>query len=342
MSSSAANQQQHTSRGSETTTMANYDSYSSEAHLGSLQRTASPSSSTTIKPSKSSKGLDRSSSNASTSSASKSALATSSDRTFNTLKHLASGIKHKGRKHLRIKSESTPIQLPSQPLLSLPVPASAPGATGLSSSSSSVTATFNQSRPYRAAHQQTLLIDSFAKQLAVSPPPASPSSYFAQSQSQSPPGSSQPLRSSHSLDSPRSPTLAVIASPPTSASTSTSTSSDAPVRRRPSFRHENYPRKHIHMQAPPPPPPPQQQEGQSSTVLPPPLESDANPTSSDRGNVPSPEDLLDTTVPALLQQGTPMLKVSAKKTKTRVFRLDADLGQIQWESKKSGVGESSD
>lgn len=42
-------------------------------------------------------------------------------------------------------------------------------------------------------------------------------------------------------------------------------------------------------------------------------------------------------VPALLQQGTPLLKVSAKNVKSRVFKLDADLGQILWESKKSGI-----
>lgn len=42
-------------------------------------------------------------------------------------------------------------------------------------------------------------------------------------------------------------------------------------------------------------------------------------------------------VPALLLQGTPLLKVSAKKIQTRIFRLDPDQGQILWESKKSGV-----
>lgn len=42
----------------------------------------------------------------------------------------------------------------------------------------------------------------------------------------------------------------------------------------------------------------------------------------------------DIRVPLLLQQGTPMTKVSLKKHKKFVFRLDADLGQIVWESKQ--------
>ncbi|KAF9558976.1 PLC-like phosphodiesterase [Agrocybe pediades] len=42
-------------------------------------------------------------------------------------------------------------------------------------------------------------------------------------------------------------------------------------------------------------------------------------------------------VPQLLQQGTPMTKVSAKTHKKYVFRLDADLGQIVWESKKHKI-----
>jgi len=39
-------------------------------------------------------------------------------------------------------------------------------------------------------------------------------------------------------------------------------------------------------------------------------------------------------VPALLQQGVPMTKVSAKSQKSYIFKLDADQGQIIWESKK--------
>lgn len=39
-------------------------------------------------------------------------------------------------------------------------------------------------------------------------------------------------------------------------------------------------------------------------------------------------------VPALLQQGVPMTKVSGKSQKSYLFKLDADQGQIIWESKK--------
>lgn len=43
-------------------------------------------------------------------------------------------------------------------------------------------------------------------------------------------------------------------------------------------------------------------------------------------------------VPALLQQGTPMLKMSAKQgAKLRKFWLDADQGQMLWESRKGGL-----
>ncbi|KAI0752611.1 1-phosphatidylinositol-4,5-bisphosphate phosphodiesterase 1 [Daedaleopsis nitida] len=42
----------------------------------------------------------------------------------------------------------------------------------------------------------------------------------------------------------------------------------------------------------------------------------------------------DATVPQLLQMGVPMLKVSAKKQKRYLFKLDPDQGQIIWESKK--------
>ncbi|KAF8581199.1 PLC-like phosphodiesterase [Ramaria rubella] len=42
-------------------------------------------------------------------------------------------------------------------------------------------------------------------------------------------------------------------------------------------------------------------------------------------------------VPALLLHGTPLLKVSAKKIQTRIFKLDPDQGQILWESKKYRV-----
>ena len=39
-------------------------------------------------------------------------------------------------------------------------------------------------------------------------------------------------------------------------------------------------------------------------------------------------------VPTLLQQGVPMTKVSAKSQKSYIFKLDADQGQIIWESKR--------
>ncbi|KIK99000.1 hypothetical protein PAXRUDRAFT_9154 [Paxillus rubicundulus Ve08.2h10] len=44
--------------------------------------------------------------------------------------------------------------------------------------------------------------------------------------------------------------------------------------------------------------------------------------------------MADVPVPSLLQQGVPMTKVSAKSQKSYVFKLDADQGQIIWESKK--------
>ena len=44
--------------------------------------------------------------------------------------------------------------------------------------------------------------------------------------------------------------------------------------------------------------------------------------------------MLDGTVPKELLDGTPMLKVSAKKQKRYVFKLDPDQGQIIWQSKK--------
>ncbi|KAF5375654.1 hypothetical protein D9615_009376 [Tricholomella constricta] len=43
------------------------------------------------------------------------------------------------------------------------------------------------------------------------------------------------------------------------------------------------------------------------------------------------------TVPQLLQQGTPMTKVSSKKRTSGVFRLDPDIGEIIWEGKKHRI-----
>ena len=48
----------------------------------------------------------------------------------------------------------------------------------------------------------------------------------------------------------------------------------------------------------------------------------------------------DVTVPDLLQKGTPMIKVSGKKQKNVVVRLDPDQGQIIWESKKHRINAS--
>lgn len=48
----------------------------------------------------------------------------------------------------------------------------------------------------------------------------------------------------------------------------------------------------------------------------------------------------DVTVPDLLQKGTPMIKVSGRKQKNVVVRLDHDQGQIIWESKKHRISAS--
>lgn len=50
--------------------------------------------------------------------------------------------------------------------------------------------------------------------------------------------------------------------------------------------------------------------------------------------------MADVTVPAVLQMGTPMTKVSGGKQKKVVFRLDPDQGQIIWESKKHRISTS--
>jgi hypothetical protein len=50
--------------------------------------------------------------------------------------------------------------------------------------------------------------------------------------------------------------------------------------------------------------------------------------------------MADVTVPAVLQMGTPMIKVSGGKQKKVVFRLDPDQGQIIWESKKHRISAS--
>lgn len=66
----------------------------------------------------------------------------------------------------------------------------------------------------------------------------------------------------------------------------------------------------------------------------------------DEGILPLPEgssaeqfDLVeDIKIPVVLQQGTPMMKMSVKKgAKSRLFKLDAEQGLILWESKKRGI-----
>lgn len=76
---------------------------------------------------------------------------------------------------------------------------------------------------------------------------------------------------------------------------------------------------------------------QPSAQLPPPnLTEDAPPL---RDVVDTSPAVGDIRVPLLLQQGTPMTKVSLKKHKKFVFRLDADLGQIVWESKQHKISQ---
>ena len=50
--------------------------------------------------------------------------------------------------------------------------------------------------------------------------------------------------------------------------------------------------------------------------------------------------MADVTVPAVLQMGTPMIKVSGGKQKKVVFRLDPDQGQIIWESNRHRISTS--
>ncbi|KAH7337416.1 PLC-like phosphodiesterase [Rhizoctonia solani] len=64
--------------------------------------------------------------------------------------------------------------------------------------------------------------------------------------------------------------------------------------------------------------------------------SEDSPTYVDPGaqTQPSP---VEPIVPSLLVNGTPLLKVTLKKTKQKFFRLDADQGIITWESNKGGI-----
>lgn len=59
-----------------------------------------------------------------------------------------------------------------------------------------------------------------------------------------------------------------------------------------------------------------------------------SPRPSAAGTHTRSKNMADVSVPLLLQQGTPMKKVSARKQKQYVFRLDPDQGQIIWEQEK--------
>jgi phosphatidylinositol phospholipase C delta len=51
----------------------------------------------------------------------------------------------------------------------------------------------------------------------------------------------------------------------------------------------------------------------------------------------SPQPMENIVVPELIQRGTLMTKVSSKRHKNLVLRVDADLGQIIWESKQQKI-----
>ena len=79
---------------------------------------------------------------------------------------------------------------------------------------------------------------------------------------------------------------------------------------------------------------------QMSTQMSPVVESPSEAHARAAGTVAQPASIADVAVPQLLQQGTPMIKVSAKKQKRVVFRLDPDQGQIIWEGKKHRISAS--
>ncbi|KAI0309355.1 PLC-like phosphodiesterase [Amylostereum chailletii] len=69
-----------------------------------------------------------------------------------------------------------------------------------------------------------------------------------------------------------------------------------------------------------------------------PAPAPVNPAHATRGEPVAQEATAnDIAVPQLLQQGTPMIKVSSKKQKRVVFRLDPDQGQILWDSSKHRI-----
>ena len=71
---------------------------------------------------------------------------------------------------------------------------------------------------------------------------------------------------------------------------------------------------------------------------PPPVDTSSPPVPSAEQQLLSPQSpssaTEDVPIPPLLINGVPMLKVSAKKQKRYIFRLDPDEGQIIWHSKK--------
>ncbi|CUA72788.1 phospholipase C, delta 4 [Rhizoctonia solani] len=62
-----------------------------------------------------------------------------------------------------------------------------------------------------------------------------------------------------------------------------------------------------------------------------------NPTYIDTGAQARAQSPVEPIVPSVLVQGTPLLKVTPKKTKQKFFRLDADQGIVTWESNKGGI-----
>ena len=58
---------------------------------------------------------------------------------------------------------------------------------------------------------------------------------------------------------------------------------------------------------------------------------------SDHESEADQQDKLYSSVPAAVKNGTNMLKVSAKKVQKRFVRLNAEAGQLLWESKNVGM-----
>ena len=60
---------------------------------------------------------------------------------------------------------------------------------------------------------------------------------------------------------------------------------------------------------------------------------------SESTTMSSTEAMENKTVPEVIQHGTLMTKVSLKKNKSVVLRIEADLGQIVWESRQQKISE---